>query len=119
MHSNLKLSKAVLFAGMLGLSSLSVAGMAIPGIYKIDPEHSSVLFEVNHLGMSDLHGRFNDIAGNFTISKGGPAKVEATIKTASVDTNHKKRDKHLRSPDFFNVKQFPNMVLESTPTTFM
>ena len=78
--------------------------------------HSSVTFKISHLGLSWVHGRFDDVAGNFTIDPNDPGKdsFDLTIKAQSVDTNNQKRDEHLRSPDFFNVKQFPLLTFKST-----
>jgi polyisoprenoid-binding protein YceI len=83
--------------------------------YTIDPVHSSVSFQAQHAGISYVHGRFNDVAGEFTIDKDDPSKssVTLTIKVESVDTNNKQRDGHLRSGDFFNAKQFPTMTFKS------
>jgi polyisoprenoid-binding protein YceI len=99
------------------LTSVS-AETAKPGEYMIDPAHTTVTFSVNHLGTSNLVGRFNTIEGNFTLTPKGNSKVEVIIDTASVDTNHEKRDIHLRSPDFFNAKQYPKMKFTSTKVHF-
>src|SRR5262249_45991620 len=63
-----------------------------------------------------VHGRFNKFSGAFTIDKADPSKCafELTIQTDSVDSNNAARDKHLRSPDFFNVEQFPTIAFKST-----
>src|SRR5579884_2090999 len=84
--------------------------------YTIDPMHSSVTFKISHLGLSWVHGRFDDVAGIFALDANDPSKCsfELTIKAQSVDTNNQKRDDHLRSPDFFNVKQFPQLTFKST-----
>ena len=68
------------------------------------------------LGLSYIHGRFDDFTGNFTIDTSDPAKSSftLTIKPESVDTNNAGRDTHLRGPDFFNVKQFPVISFTST-----
>jgi polyisoprenoid-binding protein YceI len=83
--------------------------------YAMDGAHAGVTFKISHLGLSWVHGRFNDFSGNFTIDPDDAAKCsfEMTIKCDSIDTNNKKRDDHLRSPDFFNVKQFPSIVFKS------
>lgn len=94
------------------------AGPAKPGSYKIDPAHTSVTFSVNHLGTSELVGRFNTVEGHFTLAPKGNSKVEVSIAAASVDTNHKKRDDHLRSPDFFNAKQYPQIKFTSGNVDF-
>ena len=84
--------------------------------YKLDPVHSSASFSVTHLGIATVYGRFNAISGNFfyDAKKLNSSEVQVTIKANSVDTNHEKRDQHLRSPDFFDAKQFPEIVFEST-----
>lgn len=84
--------------------------------YAIDPVHSAFLYRVKHLGASYSYGRFNESAGSFTIDPDDPAKssVSITIKAASIDTANEARDKHLRSPDFFNVVEFPEITFKST-----
>ncbi len=76
--------------------------------YKLDPDHSSIIFKVKHFDIGYVYGRFNDFSGHFVIDPKNPTKssVEITVKAASVDTNNQKRDQHLRSPDFLNAKQF-------------
>lgn len=84
--------------------------------YVIDAAHSGVSFQISHLGLSYIQGRFDDFSGNFTIDTSDPGKssFSLTIKTESVDTNNSKRDEHLRTPDFFNAKQFPAITFVST-----
>lgn len=101
------------FAGLLIFSQNALADIAQQGSYKIDPAHTSINFSVTHLGTSVLNGRFNTVAGSLYFFPKGSSKVEVTIDTASIDTNHKKRNDHLKSPDFFNVKQFPEMKFSS------
>jgi polyisoprenoid-binding protein YceI len=84
--------------------------------YAIDAAHSGISFQISHLGLSYVQGRFNEFSGKFTIDTSDPGKSSfaLSIKTESVDTNNAGRDKHLRSPDFFNVKQFPAITFTST-----
>jgi polyisoprenoid-binding protein YceI len=84
--------------------------------YVIDAVHSGVSFQISHLGLSYIQGRFNEFSGNFTIDTSDPAKssFSVTIKAESIDSNNSKRDEHLRSPDFFNAKQFPVITFSST-----
>jgi polyisoprenoid-binding protein YceI len=84
--------------------------------YVVDPVHSGVGFKVSHLGLSSVYGRFNDFSGSFTIDPNDAAKCSCTltIKAETIDTNNAQRDNHLRSPDFFNVKQFPTITFKST-----
>ncbi|MBU0657081.1 MAG: YceI family protein [Gammaproteobacteria bacterium] len=89
--------------------------------YTIDTEgmHAFVQFRIKHLGYSWLYGRFNDFNGTFSYDQAKPedAKVEVTIKTDSVDTNHAERNKHLRSDDFLDVEKFPEAKFVSTKYT--
>lgn len=77
--------------------------------YNVDPAHTSVVFRIEHFGIAHVYGRFNDINGTFNLDK----NIAFEIKTASIDTNNQKRDDHLRSPDFFNAKQFPVITFKS------
>jgi len=105
------ISAAVLFASLT-----SVPAFAAPVAYKVDPAHTSVAFIVNHLGFSNLIGRFNTSAADLSFDKDAVEKssLSVTIDAASVDTNHAKRDEHLRSPDFFNAKEFPKLTFKSS-----
>lgn len=86
--------------------------------YIIDTQgaHASVQFSVSHLGYSFVVGRFNDFSGDFSFDNSdiGASKVNVTINTASIDSNHAERDKHLRSSDFLNVAKFPKATFTST-----
>ncbi|MCY4402462.1 MAG: YceI family protein [Candidatus Poribacteria bacterium] len=84
--------------------------------YNIDAVHSAVFFRAKHLGVTYNYGRFNEFSGNITLDESdiSKSKVELVVKTASVDSANAKRDQHLRSPDFFNVKQFPVITFNST-----
>jgi polyisoprenoid-binding protein YceI len=87
-----------------------------PDSYAVDPAHTSATFRIQHMGISWVAGRFNDMSGKCMIDKADPTRstFEMTIKAASIDTNNVKRDEHLRSPDFFDAKQFPEMIFKST-----
>jgi polyisoprenoid-binding protein YceI len=94
---------------------LSSAGLsAHADTFKIDPLHSSIVFSIKYL-VSDFYGRFNDLSGQVVFDKDDPAKssVELTIPVESIDTHYAKRDRDLKSPDFFNAKQFPAIVFKS------
>ncbi|MFT5051581.1 MAG: polyisoprenoid-binding protein YceI [Chlamydiales bacterium] len=84
------------------------------GTYEIDGTHSSVIFSILHNDVSPAYGRFNVISGSFVVGKSlEESSVSVEIATSSVDTNSEDRDKHLRSPDFFNAKQFPKITFVS------
>lgn len=84
--------------------------------FKIDPDHSAVHFEVDHFGYAKVLGRFNVFEGTlqFELDDYTDATLEAEILAESVDTGLAKRDSHLRSPDFFNVQEFPKIFFRST-----
>ncbi len=87
--------------------------------FNVDPVHSIANFSVGHLGLAKVQGRFNDVSGSFSYDPTKPENTEVTIviNANSVDSNHDKRDQHLRSPDFFDAKQFPKIVFKSTQYT--
>src|SRR5262245_26734308 len=74
--------------------------------YTIDSVHSSVIFKVTHMNVSNFYGRFNDMQGTLTFDAKDPAKssVDVEIATESIDTHSEGRDKHLKSADFFSAK---------------
>jgi polyisoprenoid-binding protein YceI len=95
---------------------LGIAPSAVGDTYVLDPFHSGVTFKIKHINLAWVYGRFNDFSGDFDIDADNPEKSSfaMTIKVESVDTNNKKRDDHLRSPDFFNAKQYPQITFKST-----
>jgi len=82
--------------------------------YKIDPAHTSVGFTISHLVISEVEGRFNEVAGEVSVESNALTAAKATIQATSVDTHVGKRDDHLRSPDFFDVQKYPTITFEST-----
>jgi polyisoprenoid-binding protein YceI len=102
----------ITFAAAALLAASIGSAQAAPVTYAIDPAHLSVHFIVNHLGYSNLIGRFNAVKGDIAFDRDAieNSKLNVSVDTASIDTNHAKRDDHLRSPDFFNVKEFPQMT---------
>jgi polyisoprenoid-binding protein YceI len=89
---------------------LSVTAARAADTFKIDPAHTSVGFSISHLIISEVNGRFDDVAGDVTLDKDAVTAAKATIQVKSIDTNIKKRDDHLRSPDFFDVEKFPTIT---------
>jgi len=103
-------------AAVAGLAMIAVSSPALSESFAIDPNHSGVFFMVDHLGLARIVGRFRTLSGNleFVVDKATAGKVEITIDPNSIDTNHAKRDEHLRSPDFFNAAEFPEISFRST-----
>ena len=102
----------------LALGSMIFAGQAAAADYVIDREgqHAFVNFKISHMGFSWLYGTFKDFDGTFSFDAEQPeaSQVEVTLKTASLDSNHAERDKHLRSDDFLNVGKHPPATFKST-----
>lgn len=84
--------------------------------YKIDPAHTNLVFVIDHQGYSKMIGHFRDFDGTILFDKDDVAKssVSIAIKTASVDTHYEDRDADLRSSNFFNAVEFPEMTFKST-----
>jgi len=104
----------------LGLLMLTVPATYVSAAsYKIDPTHTYPNFTVSHLGFSTMHGSFHKTTGKLEMDLAhGTGSVEVKIATKSINTGFKKRDDHLRSPDFFNVVEFPEMTYKSTKVKF-
>ena len=84
--------------------------------FKVDSVHSFVLFSVQHLGIANTYGRFNDITGTVVFDEDNPSKssVELSVPIESLDTHNSIRERSLKSPAFFDAKQFPTMTFKST-----
>ncbi len=84
--------------------------------YSVDGVHSSVVFKIKHMGVSYFYGRFNTPGGEFRFDPldAGACAFEIKLKTANIDTGNGRRDGHLKSADFFNAKQFPDVTFNST-----
>ncbi len=108
-----------MFARILGfvlLVTTTTTAVAHADEYALDTTHAALTFKISHLGLSWTYGRFKDLSGSFIIDPTNPAatKFDIVAKAGSVDTDNAKRDEHLRSPDFFNAKQFPVVRFSST-----
>lgn len=84
--------------------------------WKIDPVHTTVLFKIKHLETSWSFGRFNGVSGTLEFDEAKPeaSKLSVEIDPATIDTNQKPREDHLRGPDFFSVKEHPKITFTST-----
>jgi polyisoprenoid-binding protein YceI len=103
-------------AGLVALATgLGIASAAEAASWKVDRSHTTVGFSVKHL-FTRVQGRFDEFEGTIEFDPANPkaAKVSGTIQAASINTNNAKRDKHLRSADFFDVERFPNLSFEGT-----
>ena len=99
-----------------GVVLSATTAFAQTSTWTIDKNHSEVNFSIRHAAVSTVRGSISGIVGSVTwdekdLSK---ASVTATIDATTVSTNNEARDKHLKSPDFFNVEKFPTMTFKST-----
>lgn len=104
-------------ATLIGFASLTATAQAAE--YKIDPTHTNAIFRIKHINTSYLVGRFNTVEGTFNYDSATPqnASIQVTIPVDSLDTNFAERNKHLKSPDFFSARQYPNITFKSTQYT--
>jgi polyisoprenoid-binding protein YceI len=85
------------------------------GTWHVDPAHSSVEFEVKHMMIATVHGRFREFDGTIEAAEDiNDSRVYGKVKAASIDTNDETRDAHLRSADFLDVAKHPQITFEST-----
>ena len=108
--------RLIKFAGVLAAVALAVSVPARAELYRLDTAHSFIQFRIQHLGYSWLYGAFNSFDGIFELDRQNPenSSIEVTIETASVDSNHAERDKHLRDDDFLDVDVYPEASFTST-----
>lgn len=86
----------------------------VPGAYSIDPAHTGVNFQVQHMGISKVRGHFTDVAGTITVGEtAADSSTGVTIQTHSIDTAHPQRDEHLRTSDFLDVTNHPTVHFRS------
>ena len=105
------------FLIMTFLSALSFSAFSapeiVPGKFNIDPAHTRVSFKIDHMVISEVEGRFNDVSGTITFGKKiEDTKADVTIPVASIDTGVKQRDDHLKSADFFDAGKHKNMTFK-------
>lgn len=95
----------------LSLALIALSAGAAADSYAIDPVHASLVFRIKHLGVANFYGMFTEMSGAYDYDPEKPEtnRIEVTVKTASVSTANEARDKHLRSADFFDAEQHPEM----------
>lgn len=106
---------------LVTLVVITIAGFSLqPNVnaatYSLDSAHSSTIFKVKHFDIGYIYGMFLEQSGMISYDPQKPAKtsINLSFKTNSIFTNVRKRDNHLKGPDFFNAKQFPTITFEST-----
>ncbi len=106
--------KSLLSTSLIIGSFMTSSSFAAPTEYAIDPSHSKVGFEVGHLVISTVEGKFTQFSGSINLDdKLEKSSVTAQAETSSIDTSNGERDKHLKSADFFDVQKFPKIEFKS------
>jgi len=106
--------------------TVPLTAVAAPETYALDPYHTYPNFSVDHMTFSTIYGRFDKSSGKFVLDKAAKSgSVELVVETASINaadnekgSRQRSRDDHLRSPDFFNVAEYPRMTFKSTGVKF-
>ncbi|MBU3011960.1 YceI family protein [Polaribacter vadi] len=101
----------------LALTLFSILSIGAQNKWNIDKTHTSIRFEIGHMVISEVEGKFSEFEGEISSSKNddfSDVNILFTINLKSVDTNDEKRDNHLQQADFFNTKMHPKMTFKST-----
>jgi len=107
---------ALLASALLALALTAPAAHAQAARYELDPDHLSIGFLVDHVGYAKVLGMFRSARGSYRFDEATAtlSDVRIEVETASVFTNQRKRDDHLKGPDFLNSGQFPRMVFTAS-----
>jgi polyisoprenoid-binding protein YceI len=110
---NVKHALTLTFAAAMTLAPMARAQTST---WALDPAHSQADFQIRHLGVSNIRGSITGAKGTVVLDEKDitKSKVEATLATATVNTGTEARDKHLKSPDFFDVDKYPTITFKST-----
>jgi polyisoprenoid-binding protein YceI len=106
----------ILVIGFLSFLTLSTpkAGFSLGG-FAIDPNHSSIVFRVKHLGITFVYGKFHHAMGRYVPPNGesGQSEIDIRVRVMDIDTGNALRDEHLQSPDFFHAEKYPWITFRS------
>ena len=94
----------------------ATAAIAQTSTWTIDKSHSQANFQIRHMGVSDVRGTISNVTGTIEWDEKNPSKsaVSATLDANTISTSNDARDKHLKSPDFFDVAKYPTLTFKST-----
>jgi polyisoprenoid-binding protein YceI len=111
---NAVVGPAGLDLGEIELTATGELQLPEPGVWDIDPVHSSVRIRARHIGLASVHGRITEFGGTVVITEPVEnSSVEVTLQAGSVDTGSPDRDKHLRTKDFLHTEAFPEIAFRS------
>ncbi len=99
------------------LPSKRTAGPVPAGTWRVDPSHSAVEFQVKHMMIATVKGRFTAFDGTLEADEDGALEARGTVQVASLDTREPKRDEHLCASDFFDASRHPEITFVSTDIT--
>ena len=95
------------------MSTTTSTSALAQGTWTVDPSHSSVEFQVKHMGIATVKGFFSDFEGSLEVAEDGTVSAVGSVKAASLNTRAEQRDEHLRSPDFFDAENHPELRFRS------
>jgi polyisoprenoid-binding protein YceI len=103
----------ILIFSLLALLTASAYGAET---YKLDPDHTGIVFRIKHLDIAYVYGRFNKPSGTFVYDESSPANssIELQVRIDNVDTAVEARDKHIKSEDFLNAAEYSIASFKST-----
>ncbi len=103
---------------LISAGAWSAAPDASAATWKLDKSHTSVTFGIRHF-LTTVKGNFSTFDGSIEFDPANPEKLKVSgwVDAASIDTDNEKRDKHLRSEDFFDVEKFPKITFEGEKLT--
>ncbi|MCH8319039.1 MAG: YceI family protein, partial [Bacteroidetes bacterium] len=106
------MKKIKLISAVLLITALSVSAQKTK--WSFDKTHSKVQFDISHMVISEVSGRFQKYEGTVLADKDdfSDAKIDFSIDVKSIDTDDEKRDQHLRSPDFFDAAKYPKITFK-------